>query len=323
MKHLNQAKLLFSRIKRSVYQSSQGKCPEDYLYIMPSGGIGELVLTCAQTHHVRQKHPVCLILRSDRQWLPLIYPNAADLVIFVEPGEVGLLSLLDNECFLHPGHLMVSYVAWLVDDRFASTLVMKEKLLGFKQSFAFMLDLPLDAPIEHPKLLPAALDVVPQEKSVLIMPSANFTRKIDARYWDIIVRQLVARGYTVYWEKFGTVEMNVDGVVNVDNAVPQFIELARRCKNVLMLRSGLSDLTSAYANVLPDLRLAILWHLDPATAGTVLEEWHTPGCSVGFPSSKTWFDCGDNVIDIELAPPTLETQPEPFIDRLCAHFTQG
>ena len=323
MKHLHQARLLLSRIKRGVYESSQGKCPEDYLYIMPYGGIGELALTCAQTHHVRRKHPVCLILRTDRHWLPAVYPNAADLMMFIEPAEVTLLSLLDNECFLHPGQLMVSYAGWLVDDRFASTLVMREKLLGFKETFSFMLDLPLDAPLAPPALPQVALDVVPHDKSVLIMPSANFTRKLDARHWEIIVRALVARGYVVYWEKFGTFEMKVDGVVNVDSTVPRFIELARQCRNVLMLRSGLSDLTSAYGNVLPDLRLAILWHLAPETAGTVMEDWHKPGCSVGFPSSKTWFGCGDNVIDIELAPATLDAQPGAFIDRLCAHFTHG
>lgn len=323
MKHISQARILFSKIKRSVYQTSNGKCPEDYLYIMPFGGIGELVLTCAQTHNVRREHPVCLILRSDRQWLPAAYPNAADIVIFIDPNEVGLLSLLESDCFLHPGQLMVSYIAWLADARFASSLIMKEKILGFKEGFAFMLNLPLDAPIEQPKLPMVELAFAPEEKSVLIMPSANFTRNIDVHYWEIIVEQLIARGYTVYWEKFGTVEMQIEGVINIDSSVPQFIALAKQCKNVLMLRSGLSDLTSAYANILPDLRLAILWHLDPGTAGSVLEEWHTEGSSVGFPSSKSWFDCGDNVTDIELAPQTLDYDPDPFIGKLCAHFTEG
>jgi hypothetical protein len=86
--------------------------------------------------------------------------------------------------------------------------------------------------------------------------------------------------------------------------------LVSRCGSVIMLRSGLSDLVSAHSELLPRLNLIIVWHLDPSTAGTVYELWHSPGCSQGYPSSKSWFNCGDNVIDVEVDP-----QQESWRDR--------
>lgn len=309
---LDQALCLFSDLKRAVYRSSGGKCPEDYLYVMAIGGIGELILTCSQTHHLRRPdRPVCFVVRDDRFWMARMWPESADMFIKVSASQMQLLSLLEDHSFLMPGHLYISYVTWLAGGHFADQLIMKEKLLGFREAFAFGLGLPLASPFAPPRLIDQPIPWNPGPNSVLIMPNANFTRKMPREFWVGLAKDFVARGHEVYFENFGSEPIDEPGVTNIQTEVPDFVSLASRCGTVIMLRSGLSDLMSAHSKLLPKLNLVILWHLDPTTAGTLYELWHSPGCSVGYPSSKTWFDCGDNVQDVEVDPTEERWRTQP------------
>jgi hypothetical protein len=143
------------------------------------------------------------------------------------------------------------------------------------------------------------------------MPNANFTRKMPQEFWLQLVTDLLSQGHEVFYENFGSNPINLPGVINVQTEVLDFISLASLCSTVIMLRSGLSDLISAHSHQIPKLKILILWHLDASTAGTPLELWHSPGCSVGYPSSKSWFNCGDNVTDIEIDPLEKSWRDEP------------
>lgn len=310
---LDKALCLFSELKRLVYRSSGGKCPEDYLYVMPIGGIGEQVLTCSQTHHLRKPdRPVCFIVRSDRFWMVRMWPESADLFIQVSPDQMRLLIALEDHSFLMPGHLYISYVTWLAGGNFADQLIMKEKLLGFREAFAFGLGLPLDSPAAQPMLVDQPVRWNPGPKSVLLMPNANFIRKMPHAFWTRLAADFLEQGYEVFCETFGSEPIDLPGVTNLQTEVLDFLALARRCSTVIMLRSGLSDLVSAHSRLLPHMKLIILWHLDPSTAGSAYELWHSPGCSVGYPSSKTWFGCGDNVVDVEVDPQAEGWRTQPM-----------
>lgn len=318
---IDQALCLFSEVKRSVYKSSGGKCPEDYLYIMPIGGIGELILTCSQTHHLRNR-PVCLLLPASRFWAVNLWPEAADVFIQLDPIQVELLKHLEDNSFLMPGHIYISYVTWLAGGHLADKLIMREKLFGFREAFAFGLGLPLNSETAKPRLLNKPIPWKPSPNSVLIMPNANFTRKMPEEFWMQLITDLLSQGREVFCENFGSSPFRHPGVVNVQTEVLDFISLASLCGNVIMLRSGLSDLISAHSSQIPSLNLLILWHLDASTVGTPLELWHSPGCSVGFPSSKSWFNCGNNVTDIEIDPLDESwrvapgTKIQPYLNKL-------
>jgi len=300
---LDQALCLFSDLKRAVYRTSGGKCPEDFLYVMAVGGIGEPVLTCSQTHHLRRtERPVCFVVREDRAWVTSMWPHSADVFIQVTPAQMQLLTTLEDLSFLVQGHLYISYVSWLAGGQFADRLIMRERLLGFREAFAFGLGLPLNSPVALPAITARRIPWNPGKKSVLIMPNANFVRAMPRPFWQALARDFVDRGFEVFFEQFGGEALEEAGVTNIQTCVLDFIELASRCNLVVMLRSGLSDLLSACSRRLPQLKLVILWHLDPTTRNTLLELWHAPGCSVGYPSSTTWFECDGRVHDIEVDP---------------------
>jgi hypothetical protein len=245
----------------------------------------------------------------------VLWPQAADVFVQVSPAQMQLLMALEDQSFLVPGHLYINNINWFVDGRFAHELILRDQLMGFRQAYSFGLGLPLESPWREPEIYDVPGVPTPGPRSVLIAPHANFTRNIPAPFWAALAKGFVAAGYEVYLDAFGCDPVDAHGVTNIQASVLQFLTLARRCSSVVMLRSGLSDLVSAFSHSVPEQHLMILWHMDPSTHGTLYEEWHSAGCSVGHMSSKTWFGCGGNVIDIEVDP-----KAEPWLSNPAAQL---
>ena len=272
----------FSTIKKFLYQNL-GHCPEDYYYILPVGGFGELVFTLSQSHHLRKTAKVCVLLRTDRSYLAQIWPNAADYFMTISPKIYKALSVLVDQSYRSTGYLFICWADLFADGRFGRDLVVRENRITIKEMYSYALGLDLNVPLLPPVVIRTPEDVVAATpgKKVLLIQHANTVSRIPQPFWTALAEALAEKGYSVLIDVMSNEDIVTTGnpmVTYIKSSVPGLMSIAKAACAVVALRSGLTDFLGS---CIPgsDTKMFALYHITKAFDATSRELLHTAGIS--------------------------------------------
>lgn len=315
---------LFSGIKRQIFARLQS-CPEDYHYILPVGGFGELVFTLSQAHHLRAQGKVCMLLREDRAYLAQMWPQAADHFIFLSDAQFNVLKSLEDISFRSPGWLFICWADLFADGRFGIDLVLNNNRLTMKEMYAFALGVKLDVPVLPPVVGPLQLAAQPTgRRRVLLIQHAKTIARIPGEFWSALCAELLAAGYDVVVDVLDDKDLiagATDGVTYYRTKVPELVALARSADLVIALRSGMADLMGS---MIPGsaLRMIVLYHVTRVFDGTPQAFHHTSGISgSGLNLARSFQTHG--ITDIEVCSDDRAALIGAEVAHVMAHVTRG
>lgn len=314
---------MFSSLKRQIFETLK-ECPEDYHYVLPVGGFGELVFTLAQSHHLRAQGKVCMLLREDRAYLAQLWPNAADHFMFLTMQQFNLLRSLEDISFRHPGWLFVCWADLFADGRFGLDLVLNNNRLTMKEMYSYALGIKFDAPVAAPSVQHLNFTLPPAaegRKTILVIQHANTIARIPGEFWVALSRRLVDKGYNLIVDVVAEKDAIPDSPPEVSyyrTKITELLAIARAADCVIALRSGMADLIgSMISEAAPDLKMIVLYHVTSVFGNGPQSFHHSPGISrSGLNLSKS-FGC-DRIVDVEVASDDRQVLVEAEADKIAA-----
>lgn len=317
---------LFSSLKRQIFETLK-TCPEDYHYVLPAGGFGELVFTMAQAHHLRAQGKVCMLLREDRAYLAQLWPEAADQFMFLSTAHFNLLRSLEDFSFRHPGYLYICWADLFADGRFGLDLVLNNNRLTMKEMYSYALGIPFDSPVAAPSVghlnftMPSTRVGGNGRKNILLIQHANTIARIPTEFWVALSRRLVAQGYNLLVDAIAETDAIPDSPPEVSyyrTQVPELLSIARAADCVIALRSGMADLIGAMIpEAAPQLNMLVLYHVTSMFGSGPKSFHHAPGISrSGLNLSKS-FAC-QRIVDTEVASDDRQRLVEDEVEKVLA-----
>lgn len=319
---------LFSAVKRQVFETLK-HCPEDYHYVMPVGGFGELVFTLSQAHHLRAQGKVCMLLREDRAYLARLWPEAADHFIFLNAQQVTLLRAMEDISFRSPGWLFICWADLFADGRFGLDLVLNNNRLTMKEMYAYALGVKFDLPVAAPSVehlnftMP---ETRPGRRNLLVIQHANTIARIPGEFWAALSTRLVGMGYNLLVDVVDERDAIPGSPAEVGyyrTKVPELLSIARAADAVIALRSGMADLIGAMIpEAAPKLKMVVLYHVTSVFGTGPQSFHHSPGISrSGLNLSKS-FGC-DRIVDVEVASDDRGRLIDSEVDKVAALLEAG
>jgi hypothetical protein len=294
---------LFSSLKRQIFVRLQ-QCPEDYHYVLPVGGFGELVFTLSQSHHLRQQGKVCMLLREDRAYLSRLWPEAADHFMFLNQQQFDLLRSLEAFSYRSPGWLYICWADLFADGRFGLDLVLNNNRLTMKEMYSYALGLKFDVPVAPPVVGHLNVQLPGNgRKNILVIQHANTISRIPGEFWVALTQRLVQHGYNLLVDVIADTDVIAGSPPEVRyfrTQVPELLGLARAADAMIALRSGMADLIGAMLTQPGTSKMLVLYHVTAAFGDGPRSFHHSPGISrSGLNLSKSYST--DRSIDVEVA----------------------
>lgn len=233
------------------------KLDKNKYYFLCAAGIGDTMIVCGFYNALKKKYnaDIVIVVPEKQSFIPEMFGikdyKAVDL------GCTNIFEVIDKCTMLsdahpHPqkGHIYLAHPAFHNElSAFFAPVYYRKSKIKFLDWYRQFLHLPLDTPFEDFTILPklsketekAVLNLAPFDKVVLISPEATSTESVPARFWQQLVQNLSAQGYTVI-SNVKNKNNTVLGSQYVPLNLQDSIALAYRCHAVYSVRSGFCDL---------------------------------------------------------------------------------